>query len=384
MGQRAAIVAVGQTHHRSVRRDVNGMELINEAVRRALEQAEFRIGDIDAFVIGNMDHFEAINCVDMWGVEGSGAYQKPIMKVTTGGTTGSTVAIAAFHHVASGLFDTVMAIGWEKNSESDTTGAIITCSDPTWDRDSYSGAIPSLAAEASVYMEQYGITERDAARVVVRDRGNAYNNPFAHLRSKVTLEEVLSSNMLSYPIKLLDVCPRSDGAAAVIFASEAKAKRMCPQPAWVIASASRHDYTYFGDVDFTHFLSLEGASRDAYAKAGITDPFHQVDVLELYQPYSFAGLKWIESLGLCGPGKAPELVWDGATDMGGELPINPSGGVLSTNCIGATGLLRVGEAALQVQGRAEFRQVPDVKIAMATGFGGSYWSDVMILSKNPN
>jgi len=101
-----------------------------------------------------MDHFEGINYVDTWSVEGTGAFMKPILKVTTGGTTGSTVAIAAYYHVASGLFDNVMAIGWEKNSESDTTGAIITCSDPVWDRFSYSGAIPSLAVEASAYNEK--------------------------------------------------------------------------------------------------------------------------------------------------------------------------------------------------------------------------------------
>jgi acetyl-CoA C-acetyltransferase len=96
-------------------------------------------------------------------------------------------------------------------------------------------------------------------------------------------------------------------------------------------------------------------------------------------PYSFAGLKWIESIGFCAPGQAPRLLWDGETDMGGSLPINPSGGVLSTNCIGATALLRVGEVAQQIMGKSEKRQVPDVRLGMATGFGGCFWSDVMIL-----
>ena len=175
---------------------------------------------------------------------------KPIFKVTTGGTTGTTVAIAGYYHVASGLFDNVLAIGWEKNSESDTTGAIITCSDPIWDRFSYSGAIPSLAVEASAYMKKYGITEKDAARVTVRDRGNAMNNPYAHLHKAVTIEDVMSSPMLTEPIKLLDICPRSDGAAAVIFSSEEKAQKICPRPAWVHAVSVRHDTTWFGDIDY--------------------------------------------------------------------------------------------------------------------------------------
>ena len=103
MAKRVAIVGTGQTNHRSSRPDVNGRELINEAVSRALADCELTINDIDAIVIGNMDHFESINYVDTWSVEGSGGYMKPIMKVTTGGTTGTTVAIAGHYHVASGL-----------------------------------------------------------------------------------------------------------------------------------------------------------------------------------------------------------------------------------------------------------------------------------------
>jgi acetyl-CoA C-acetyltransferase len=384
MGKRVAITGFGQTHHSSRRWDVNGLELIQEAVTSALADAQLSFGDIDAVVIGNMDHFEAINYVDTWSVEGCGAFLKPIFKVTTGGTTGTTVAIAAYYHVASGLFDHVLAVGWEKNSESDTTGAIITCSDPVWDRFSYSGAIPSLAVEASAYMKKYGVTEKDAARVASRDRTHAANNPYAHLRTAVTVEEVMRSPMLTEPIKLLDVCPRSDGAAAVIFTSEDKAEKVCPHPAWIHAVSVRHDTTWFGDFDYTRLGSLESASREAFQLAGIREPLKELDVCELYFPYSFAGLKWMESIGFCPPGEAPRLIWDGVTDMGGAMPVNPSGGVLSTNCIGATALLRVGEVAHQIMGRADKRQVPGVRLGLATGFGGCFWSDVLILgAKKP-
>lgn len=379
MASRVAISGFGQSHHAARRWDVNGLELIQEAVVRALESADTTLQDIDAIVIGNMDHFEGINYVDTWSVEGAGAYMKPIFKVTTGGTTGTTVAIAAYYHIASGLFDRVMAIGWEKNSESDTTGAIITCSDPVWDRFSYSGAIPSLAVEASAYMKKYGVSEKDGARVTVRDRGNALNNPYAHLRESVTLEEVMHSPMLTEPIKLLDICPRSDGAAAVIFCSENTAKNH-PHAAWVHAVSVRHDTAYFGDIDYTRLTSLEDAAQEVFRKAEIRDPLNEIDVCELYMPYSFAGLKWMESIGFCGPGEAPRLVGDGHTDMDGILPVNPSGGVLSTNCIGATGLLRVGEAALQIFGEAGDRQIQGASLAMATGFGGCFWSDALLLS----
>ncbi|HMK64489.1 MAG TPA: thiolase family protein [Thermodesulfobacteriota bacterium] len=382
MARRVAIVGTGQTHHRSHRLDVNGRELIHEAVERALADCELTIRDIDAIVIGNMDHFESINYVDTWSVEGSGGYMKPIMKVTTGGTTGTSVAIAAYYHVASGLFDKVLAIGWEKNSESDTTGAIITCSDPIWDRSSYSGAIPSLATEASAYMEQYGATQEDAARVAVRERTHAMNNPYAQLHGRpITIQDVMESAMLAYPIKLLDVCPRTDGACAVVFAAEGKAEKIAPKPAWIKATAVRHATTWFGDVDYdTGLISLLRASKEVYQKAGIRNPVDDLDVAELYLPYSYAGLKWIEALGFCGPGEGPKFVWEGNSDMGGKLPINPSGGVMSTNCIGATALLRTAEAALQIMGKGDKRQVPDVKTALATGFGGCWWSDAIIMS----
>jgi acetyl-CoA C-acetyltransferase len=382
MPRNVAIVGTGQTDHKSHRPDVNGREMIYEAVTRALHDCELTLRDVDAIVIGNMDHFESINYVDTWSVEGSGGIMKPIMKVTTGGTTGSSVAIAAYYHVASGLFDRVLAIGWEKNSESDTTAAIVTCSDPIWDRFSYSGAIPSLATEATAYMEKYGATQEDAARVAVRDRTHALNNPHAHLRKPITLEDVMASPMLAYPIKLLDVCPRTDGACAVLFAADGIAQKLAPKPAWVKSCAVRHTYTWFGDsTDYNRGLvSLQRASKDAYEKAGITRPVEQFDVAELYLPYTYAGLKWIEDLGFCSRGEGPRFVADGHTDMSGTIPVNPSGGVISTNCIGATALLRVAEASLQIMGKGENRQVPGARLALATGFGGCFWSDVMILS----
>jgi acetyl-CoA C-acetyltransferase len=379
MGNQVAIVGVGQTDHSSNRKDVNGRELIYEAVSRTLVNAEITIEDVDAIVIGNMDHFEAINYTDMWSVGGSGAFMKPIFKVTTGGTTGTSIATSAFFHVASGLFDVVLAIAWEKNSESDTTGAIITATEPIWDRFSYAGALPSLATEASAYMEEYGITEKDAALVAVRDRKHACNNPHAHLKEAITVEDVLHSPMLSYPIKLLDICPRSDGACAILFASEDKAEKMCPKPAWIWTTETRHDYAWLSDIDYTKMETLKAASMAAYQNVGIAEPLKQIDVMELYLPYSFAGLKWFEVMGLAKLGESPRLIEDGVTDMDGELPINPSGGVISTNCIGATGLLRVAEIALQIMGKAEKRQVPDVRVGLATGFGGAFWSDVLIL-----
>jgi len=382
MGKRVAIVGTGQTHHRSIRRDVNGQELIHEAVVRALQDAGLTIGDIDGVVIGNMDHFEGINYVDCWSIDGSGGYMKPTIKLTTGGTTGATLAVAGYHMVASGMFEKLLVIGWEKNSESDTTGAIITCTDPIIERQFVAGAISGLACEAQAYMHRYGATPRDAARVSVRDRRHACNNPYAQLRGEITVEDVLNSPRLADPLRLLDMCPRSDGACAVVFASEDVAEKIAPTPAWVLATANRHMYSDYTDVvEMSSLLSMVEASKELWKKLGVREPLKEVDVVELYQPYSWAGLMWIEDMGLCKKGEGPKLVWDGVTDMGGELPINPSGGVVATNPIGATGLIRCAEVVLQIQGKAGARQVPDVKLGVATGFGGNWWTDMLAFGK---
>lgn len=380
MPRRVAIVGVGQTYHRAKRDDVNGQQLISEAVAAVLEDAGLTIRDIDAIVIGNMDHFEAINYVDAWSVDGSGAFMRPIMKLTTGGTTGMTVASAAYYHVASGFFDIVLAIGWEKNSESDTTAAIATCSQPLLERDFFAGAIGPLAAEYTFYMKRFGATEEDAALVSVRDHNNALNNPYAHLRMKITLEDVMTSPMLCYPIKFLDMCPRSDGACALVYACEGKAEKIAPKQAWVHAIAGSRDFVYMGEP-FQHeeMITLERAAARAYKKAGITNPLKEIDVMELYLPASPTGVKWMESLWVCDRGQAPKFIRNGVFDMDGELPVNPSGGPLATNPIGATAMIRVGEAALQIMGKAGDRQVPNVRTALATAFGSCCWSDVTIL-----
>jgi acetyl-CoA C-acetyltransferase len=385
MAKRVAIVGTGQTFHKSHRPDVNGQELINEAVQRALADANLSMKDINAILIGNMDHFEGINYVDCWSVDGSGGVMKPVLKITTGGTTGASLAVGGYHMVGSGVFEKVLVIGWEKNSESDTTGAITTAFDPIWDRQVFAGAISGLAAEAQAYMARYGASDKDAARVSVRDRRHAMNNPHAQLRKEVSLEDVLASPMLADPIHLLDVCPRTDGACAVIMASEDVAEKICPNPDWIWKTAARHSYAYIGDCDWGRLTSMEKCAREIFKKAGIKEPRKEIDVIEMYQPYSFAGLIWIEDMGIVGHGEAPQYVADGNTDMGGELPINPSGGVISCNPIGATGLIRCAEAALQIMGKAEARQVPDVNFAVSTGFGGCMWTDMLLHGKKkPN
>ncbi|MEK7251850.1 MAG: thiolase family protein [Actinomycetota bacterium] len=376
-----AVIGTGQTKHAKARLDVSQPELVREAASAALEDAGIRPQDVDAVVISNMELFEGRAFPELWVGEGAFAAGKPCLKVATGGTSGTSACIAGFHQAASGAFDIVLVVGFEKHSEGHTqTGMALT--DPFWDRAVASGAVGNFALSISQYMSARGVTEQHAAMVAVKARRNAANNPHAHLQMPdLTVEQVLESRMLAHPVRLLDMCPQSDGAAAIVVASGNAARRHCRQPAWVHAAVTRHDQPYLGDLDrrLVTMRALRDAARAAYSEAAITRPLADIDVAEIYEPVTYAELAWYEALGFCEDGNAGRLIEEGVTGMDGELPVNPSGGVLSTNPVGASGVIRVAEISAQLMGRAGSRQVPGVRTALATGYGVYAWSDVIVM-----
>ncbi len=379
--RRVAIIGTGQTRHARRRDDVSQPELVREAAAAALADAGLQPRDIDGVLLGNMELFEGRACPELWVGEGAWATAKPCMKVATGGTSGTSTCIAAFHQVAAGLLDVALVVGWEKHSEGHTqTGMALT--DPYWDRAVASGALGNFALSISEFMAERGVSEEHAAGIAVKARRNAANNPHAHLqRPDLTVDEVLASRMLAHPLRLLDMCPQSDGACAIVVASEEAARRLCPRPAWVLATATRHEQPFLGDIDrrLCTMRTLRDAARSVYAQAGIREPLEQLDVAEIYEPVSYAELAWYEALGFCAEGQAGRLVEDGVTEMDGTLPVNPSGGVLSTNPVGASGVIRVAEAALQLHGRGGARQVEGARLALATGYGVYAWADAIVL-----
>ncbi|TAK43639.1 MAG: thiolase family protein [Betaproteobacteria bacterium] len=383
--RRVAIIGTGQTDYASNRSDASQPELVREAAKAAIADAGLRPQQIDAMLISNMELFEGRALPELWLGEAAFAAGKPCLKVATGGTSGTSACIAGFHQVASGLFDVVLVVGLEKHSEGQTqTGMALT--DPFWDRAVAAGALGNFALSISQYMAARGVTERQAAMVAVKARRNAARNPHAHLKMPaLTVDEVLGSRPLAHPVRLLDMCPQSDGACAIVIAAEEPARRLCPRPAWIKASATRHEQPYIGDIDrrLVTMRTLRDAARNAYARAGIRDPLHDFDVAEIYEPVSYAELAWYEALGFCGDGEAGRLIEDGVTTMDGELPVNPSGGVLSSNPVGASGVIRVAEAALQIHGRGGERQVDGVRTALATGYGVYAWADVVVLGAQP-
>jgi acetyl-CoA C-acetyltransferase len=387
MVRKVAVVGTGQTAH-GKRRELSFPELVQEAVKKALDDANLTIEEVDAVVSGSMPApMEGVNAPHLyWGDDSAGAVMKPNMRVATCGTTGMSVAHSGYYHVASGMFDVVLVVGAEKQYEGEAQGAMNTIGDVFFSRPFIAGAPGVFASQSNEYLHRYDVPEQRirlaAAEVSVRNHIDALDNPYAHIKVKISVDDVLNSRIICYPIRLLDVCPQSDGACAIIYASEDKARKITDTPAWIKGLAYCGNSYWSTDDDSVENPGTIEAAKRAYKMAGITKPLKQFDVAEVYNPFTFQEMMHYECFGFCKPGEAYKLIEEGIVTRGGELPCDPSGGVLSTNPIGATAMVRVAEAALQVTGKAGAHQVSDAETAFCNGLGGANTLiSVMILSR---
>ena len=371
MKTRCAVIGVGQTKHAAKRDDLSLAGLVREAALRALEDAGLGWADIDAVVIGKApDFFEGVMMPESFLADALGAVGKPMMRVHTAGSVGGSTAIVAAHLVESGVHERVLTVAFEKQSESDAMWAL----SPKYP------FVPPLVAGAGgffapiirSYMRRSGAPVDVGAVVAVKDRLNALKNPYAHLHmADISLEKVKASPMLWDPIRYLETCPSSDGACAMVLASEAAAERAPNAPAWVRGTSVRSEPAQFAGRNQVNPRAGVECAADVYAQAGITKPREQVDVAEIYVPFSWFEPMWLENLGFADEGQGWRMTLDGVTALGGALPINPSGGVLSTNPIGASGMIRFAEAAQQVRGRAGEHQVDGARTAVGHAYGGA-------------
>ena len=382
------IIGIGQTEYSSHKEHQNQVEMVNEGVRCALEDANISLDDIDCVLHGNMELFEMVHQPDMWHSLGSGVYGKEQLRITTGGTTGASLVCAADNLIASGMYDVVMAIGLEKLQEGHTTGGITNMADPLWFRHLQTGAL--TATTATMMIEEFG--EERAKRAAIKYRimmdKHACLNPRAHRRFGLEYDQaddlMNTSPQLVGELRLIHMCSQSDGACVMIFASEEKAKEMCKNPVWIRDHITVHREETFNNFglempEMTHHY----AGRKLFERNGITDPVEYFDVFEMYDPSAWWGLDWLrEFLQLKDDGHL-KLLEDGDFDLDGKLPVNPSGGVTASNPIGATAMLRPAEAAMQIRGDAGPQQIKkEVRHALASGFGGTLWTVLMMLEKD--
>jgi len=381
---RAAVLGTGQTHHKAKRQDVSMAGLCREAIDRAMRDAQVGWDEIDAVVIGKApDLFEGVMMPELFLADALGAVGKPLLRVHTAGSVGGATAIVASSLVQAGVHERVLAVAWEKQSESNAMWAL---SIPVpFNMPVGAGAGGYFAPHVRSYIRRSGAPAHVGSMVAVKDRRNGARNPYAHLHQPdITLEQVQASQMLWDPIRYDETCPSSDGAAAIVIGGE-RAAATVERPAWIHATAMRSEPTTFAGRDQVNPQAGRDAAAALWKQAGITDPLKQVDAAEIYVPFSWFEPMWLENLGFAAEGDGWKLTEAGATELGGTLPVNASGGVLSSNPIGASGMLRFLEAARQVMGRADDHQVDGARTALGHAYGGGsqFFSMWVVGSERP-
>ncbi len=378
---RVGIIGIGQSAFKSRRDDASYPDLVREAVALALADAGLELDDIEAVVYSlSPDAMVGIGNAERLGVDAVGARNKRFLRINTGGATGISSVAAAYYHIASGACDLVLTAGADKVGEcGDSQTVLNKIWDPTYERQLPLGTISMLAMSAVRYTHKYGMTEEDMAAVVVKNRAHAARTANAHLRKPTTIDEVLSSRYICWPIKLFDCCPQSSGGGAMVLASERFIRDRNLEAVWITGVGHCSETYYIGDrmgkrftADHADAYALAGSFRRAYRMAGITDPQKQVHVAELYAPFSNTEFHAIEAAQLAGLGESPGQLRKGRFSLGGEIPVNPSGGTLCTNAIAVTAMIRVAEVALQVWGRAGDHQVKGARLGIASGNGGDH------------
>ena len=384
------IAGIGMTEISSHKENQNQPEMINEAVRAALADAGIALRDIDCVIHGNMELFEMVHQPDMWHVIGTGALEKPSFRITTGGTTGMTLIAAADNLVASGMYDIVMAIGFNKLQEAgSTTGGITNMADALWYRHLQTGALTSTSANVTI--EEIG--EERARRAAMKHRimmdKHACLNERAHRRLGLEYDQIENLMKNSPPLigelRLIHMCSQSDGACAMILASEEKAKKISKKPVWIRDHIAIHREETASNAYFPILSenSHRVAARKLFARNGITNPIEYFDVFEMYDPSAWWGIEWLRDFLLLDGDQVIKMVEDGEFDLDGKLPVNPSGGVTASNPISATAMLKPAEVSLQMRGDAGRHQLKrEVKHGLASGFGGVMWTELMILEKD--
>jgi len=360
--RKVAVVGAGMT--RFVRRaQETAQELAWQATRMALDSCELTLDQVEAVCMGTApDAFDGVHMKGEYLSDGAGAWGKPYMRSYVGGGTGVFAPIQGWYHVASGLFDIVLVVCEEKMSscQPHPQGAFLTIFDHTTERPLKPNLLWIFALEMNRYMQTYGLSKRDIALVSVKNKRNAADHPCALLGDpNITVEDVLNSEVMAWPVQRLDVSPVSDGAVAIVLAAEHVARRITDKPVWIEGVGWNLDTTYWTNRDLAYPRYVENAARMAYQMAGITEPRKQIHIVEPYDPFDYKELHHLEGLLLADRGKAPEMTALGITQRDGDLPVCPSGGLLGVgNPIAAAGLMKVAEIFWQLRGEAGKRQVP--------------------------
>ena len=367
-----AIVGVGQTHHKSRRHDVSFGGLVREAVFRALDDAQMTIADIDAVVIGKApDLFEGVMKPELYLSDALGAVGKPMFRVHTAGSVGGTTAIVAASHVQARKHERVLAVAFEKQSEGNAQFALGS------GKGASLGAGGAFAPFIRAYIHRSGAPEHIGWKVAVKDRQNALKNPYAHLKIEdISIEKVKESPDAVGAPPLPRVVPvvgrRVRGRAHRTRPAARPPRPTVARPAWILGASSRSEPPSFPGRDPVRPGRVR-AGRVGRLRAW---PASRTRASRSTWPSCTCrsrGTRRSGSRATTSPtvGEGWKMIDDDETALTGSFPINASGGVLSSNPIGASGLLRFAEAANQVRGAAGEHQVDGAKVALAMAYGAN-------------
>ncbi len=334
------------------------------AVRQAIEDSGVKKADIEAAycgtALGGMMAGQRI--LKTLGITGL-----PIVNIENACSSSSTAFREAWIAVGAGVYDVVLVIGVEKLTKFG--GGTLPLEKEDWEV-AHGLVMPALyAMRARRYMHEYGLTEDQLARVSVKARAHGAMNPDAQFRKKVTVEEVRAARPVADPMTLFHCCPSGDGAAAVVICAAAKARQYTSAPIRVVGSEINSGRYVTGFRDMTSpEITVRGA-KQLYEETGIGP--EDVDLAEVHDAFTIAELLYYEALGFCARGEAARLLEDGETSVGGRIPVNPSGGLLSKgHPVGATGVAQIVEITRQLRGQCGERQVEGAKVGLTHCTGG--------------
>jgi acetyl-CoA C-acetyltransferase len=373
MTNKVCVLGAGSTKYGKLNESI--IEIALNASKDAIDSAGITPRDIQAGYISNVfgvtDKQVHIAPVIMSNL---GIPYVPGLTIESACGSGSIMFREAYANIAAGFYDCVLGLGVEKITHTGTvqsTTLFSYCSDFFYEGGNGASFPGLFASIARAYMDTYKANEEDLAHVAVKNHENGILNPKAHVRKKITIEDVLKSPVVASPLKLYDCCPFSDGASAVILCSEEFAKKS-GRPYMEIIGSGRgaSPAAVQAREDITTIPSTVAAAKQAYKMAGITSK--DIDFAEVHDCFTIAEIIDIEDLGFFPKGTAVQAVREGATRRNGEIPINPSGGLKSKgHPIGATGIGQIVEVFEQFTGKAGERKVKDAEIALTHNFGAT-------------
>jgi len=387
--RKVVALGVGMTKF-SGKQDKTAVELLTEAAMDAINESNIKPKDIQAMFIGNAlsDFCEGQGQPHAFAADALGIAGIPANRYEGACASGSAAARDAYLWVASGYYDIVLAGGTETAAKMGTPLATRTFAMFSDSRYEYASGLtfPGVFGMlTNLYSTRYGIPmeklKRQLAQVSVNSHYYGARNPKAQFQKEISIEDVFNGIMVAYPLQLLDCCPFTDGAAAVVFASEEKAKKLTNKPVSVVGIGQSSAGNLASQKEYLPRLrAREIASKQAYDMAGVKP--QDIDVIELHDCFSTATLIALESLGFFEFGKAAEAVEKGKTKIGGKIAVNPSGGLKAKgHPIGATGVAQVYEIARQLRGECGERQVEGAKYGMTDTLGGDGGTIVNLILK---